>query len=82
MTRQERIEELRQQSKLRPQDPISIREEAGRYRRARDVLEQLRRYNNLLNPQEYRTIRGQALAGDVEGAKKGLTKLIGERAKL
>jgi hypothetical protein len=70
------------QAKLQAQNPAAIKEEAARYRRAREVLEQLRRYNNLLNPQEYRTIRGQAISGDVEGAKRGLTRLIGERAKL
>lgn len=79
MTRQERIEVLRQQSKLKPQDTISIREEAGRYQRAARVLDSLRRYQKLLTPQEYRTIRGQALSGDVEGAQNGLSNLIGKR---
>ena len=73
------IQKRHEQAKQHPQDPITIREEAGRYQRARPVLENLRRYQKLLTPQEYKTIRGQAIAGDVEGAKRGLTKLIGER---
>ena len=28
-----------------------------------------------LTPQQYLTIRGQILAGDIEGAKKGLARL-------
>ena len=75
MTRHERIEEAKQQA----QDPITIREEAGRYQRAKVILDALRRNQRLLTPQEYKTIRGQALAGDVEGANKGLKRLIGER---
>lgn len=33
-------------------------------------------YKRYLSPQEYSTIKGQAIAGDVEGAKRGLTKLL------
>lgn len=32
-----------------------------------------------LTKQQYRTIRGQLRAGDVEGAMKGLQKLIGKK---
>ena len=28
------------------------------------------------SPQQFRTLKGQCLAGDVEGAKKGLYKII------
>lgn len=33
-----------------------------------------------LNPQQYRTLKGQCLAGDVEGAKKGLLKILRKKA--
>jgi len=39
----------------------------------------LKDYRNILPRQTLKTIRGQALAGDVAGAKKGLQKLIKER---
>ena len=31
---------------------------------------------NLITSQQYKTIRGQWHSGDVEGAKKGFTKLV------
>ncbi len=33
-------------------------------------------YRRYLSQQEYNTIKGQAIAGDVEAAKRGLTKLL------
>ena len=39
-------------------------------------LEGMKRY---LSPQEYKTIRGQINAGDVEGAKRGLDRLLKKR---
>ncbi len=39
-------------------------------------LEGMRRY---LTTQEYKTIRGQINAGDVEGAKNGLDRLLKKR---
>ena len=35
----------------------------------------LKARKNKLTPQQFKTIKGQILAGDVEGAKKGLDRL-------
>ena len=34
-----------------------------------------------LTPQQYKTLRGQILAGDPEGAMKGLQRLLTEKSK-
>lgn len=39
-------------------------------------LETLEKYRRLLTRQEVKTIRGQALSGDLDGAKRGFTKLV------
>ena len=39
-------------------------------------LKQLKGKRHQLTPQQFRTIKGQALAGDLEGAQKGLNKLL------
>lgn len=39
-------------------------------------LKDLRNQKQKLSKQQYKTIRGQALAGDVQGASKGLRKLM------
>jgi hypothetical protein len=39
-------------------------------------LEQLKGYRHLINKQQLKTLRGQALAGNVEGARKGLQKIL------
>ena len=36
----------------------------------------LRRERENLTPQQFRTLKGQILAGDIEGAEKGLRKLL------
>lgn len=40
------------------------------------ALIQLKSYRGRLTLQQYKTLRGQVLAGDPEGAKKGLKKLL------
>lgn len=40
------------------------------------LLIRLKSYRNRLTAQQYRTIKGQILAGDAEGARKGLRKLL------
>ena len=56
---------------------LTVPEDAKRYLRARNVLTALRdRYRNgIITRQEYSTLRGQALNGDIDGAIKGLGKL-------
>lgn len=40
------------------------------------ILRLLRNHRRTLTRQQIKTIRGQALAGDVEGAIKGLSKIL------
>ena len=40
------------------------------------ALKVLRLYRYQLRPQQYRTLRGQVLAGDTAGALKGLKKIL------
>ena len=37
----------------------------------------LNSFRNKLTKQQYRTLKGQILAGDTDGAMKGLRKIIG-----
>lgn len=41
----------------------------------RGFLRELRRYKKKLPTNTYRTLKGQALSGDVAGAKRGLEKM-------
>lgn len=41
------------------------------------ILE-LKKYRNRLSRQVIKTLRGQALSGDLTGAKKGLNKILGK----
>jgi len=40
------------------------------------ALIQLKATKDRLSPQQYRTLRGQVLAGDPDGAMKGLRKIL------
>lgn len=46
------------------------------YADAAPFLARLRVHRNLLTWMEWKTLRGQALAGDIDGAEKGLAKII------
>lgn len=50
------------------------------YAAAADFMRRLRRHSGILTAQEFRTIKGQATHGDVDGACRGLDKLIQERS--
>ena len=41
-----------------------------------EVLRELKLCRRYLTPQQYRTLKGQALHGDVAGAEKGLQRLL------
>lgn len=43
------------------------------------ALIQLKAYRTKLTPQQYKTLRGQILAGDADGAMRGLQKLMARR---
>lgn len=36
----------------------------------------LKRHKGLLTPQQFRTLKGQILAGDIAGYEKGLQKIL------
>lgn len=40
-----------------------------------NFIKELKQYKDLLPKQDFKTLRGQALAGDLLGARKGLEKL-------
>lgn len=44
-----------------------------------ELLITLSKHRNVLSRQVFKTIKGQAIAGDVIGAKKGLQKMIKEQ---
>lgn len=54
--------------------------QTGCYAAAADFMRRLRRHSGILTAQEFRTIKGQATHGDVDGACRGLDKLIQERS--
>lgn len=52
-----------------------------RFLNAHKFLEYLKRHDSEITRQEFRTIRGQALNGDIEGAKKGLDNILYSRVR-
>lgn len=46
------------------------------YAKAAPFLRRLRGYRNILTFEQWRTLRGQALAGDIEGAERGLGVIV------
>lgn len=57
-------------------DETAVEEDAMRHLKAREFLEKLRKVQNKLDAQTYKTLRGQALSGDVQGAEKGLQRVL------
>lgn len=43
---------------------------------AQTAMNEIRKYRELLTTQQERTLKGQVLSGDIEGAMRGLDKLI------
>ncbi len=41
-------------------------------------IKDLKKYKNKLSKQTTKTLRGQALSGDLIGARKGLKKVLGD----
>lgn len=48
-------------------------------REIREALERVRACRDRLTAQQYRTLRGQVLAGEIAGALKGVKKILRER---
>ena len=55
-----------------------IWDEEARYVRAKPIIDDLKKHysNGRLTFNQFRTLRGQAIAGDTEGALKGMAKLL------
>lgn len=53
-----------------------VRQAANVYLRANAFLNVLRGRLDVITMQEFRTLRGQALHGDIEGAEKGLHRIL------
>lgn len=45
------------------------------YANAAQFLARLKVYRDILTYQQWRTLRGQAMAGDIEGAERGLSAI-------
>lgn len=54
----------------------AVKKDAMRYLRAREFLDKLRLYRKSIDTQTYRTLRWQALDGDLQGAEKGLERIL------
>ena len=65
--------------KLVQYDIHTVESDALRYLNARPFIDVLKRYEKCLDRQQFKTLRGQALAGDVDGAEKGLARLLNRR---
>ena len=68
-------------AEMEARDVMDVREDASRYLRARLILSDLReKYaQGKITWQQYSTMRGQALAGDIDGAVKGLARVLRQR---
>lgn len=58
-------------------DQRAIRQDASRYLKAQAFLKTLYRMRGIVSRQEMKTLRGQAIAGDLDGAEKGLYTILG-----
>lgn len=51
------------------------------YLRAEPLLMELHKYRKILTRQQTQTIKGQALSGDVDGARRGMEALLARARK-
>ena len=66
-------------SKLVTYNQSEVPSDAKKFLNAHYFLKALKKHSRELTRQQMSTLRGQALAGDVDGAEKGLAKLLGWR---
>jgi len=57
----------------------NLQRDAMAYQEAKTFLRDLGNVKDRLTPQELRTLKGQALSGDVNGATKGLARLLAQK---
>jgi len=56
-----------------------VRHDVYVYLKAHKFLVALKKYSGKLTRQEMHTLRGQAISGDVDGAFKGLDRILGRK---
>ena len=56
----------------------NLQKDAMAYSQAKAFLDEVRSHRDILTTQQMRTLKGQALSGDINGATKGLAKLVSE----
>lgn len=56
----------------------NIERDAMAWLQAQQFVKSLRQYRGMLTAKQLRTVRGQALAGDIPGARKGLENMLKE----
>ena len=54
----------------------NLQKDAMAYSQAKAFLDEVRSHRDILTTQEMRTLKGQALSGDINGAAKGLARLL------
>jgi len=77
---EKRLTRLEQREQRERRKFENIDEDALKYLKARPVLDELRKHYNerRITWQQYLTIRGQALNGNIDGATKGMRRLVKE----
>lgn len=60
-------------------DCYVLGEETDMNFRLNQFMKKLKNSRPYLSKQQYRTIKGQALSGDIDGAEKGLNSLLNRR---
>ena len=56
----------------------NIERDAMAWLQAQQFVKSLRQYRGMLTAKQLRAVRGQALAGDIPGARKGLENMLKE----
>lgn len=65
--------------RMLPMTAAEVRYDAGRYLRAKNLLDELRKCREWIGTEKYEELRTQALTGDVDGATKALGVLMNSR---
>ncbi len=60
-------------------DCYALGEETNMNFKLKRFMKKLKNSRPYLSKQQYRTIKGQALSGDIDGAEKGLNSLLNRR---
>ena len=47
-----------------------------------EFIKLIRAYKHILTAQEFKTLKGQALSGDIEGANKGFQKILKRKTEI